>query len=54
MTKESLLEAINRLKVKRAEAHGNDTEQERINKKLDLLYNKWYLMLEQEAKKEVA
>lgn len=54
MTKESLLEAINRLRAKRATAHGNDAEQERINQKLDLLYNKWYLMLEQEAKKEVA
>lgn len=54
MTRESLLEAINRLKVKRAEAHGDYAEQERLNKKLDLLYSKWYLLNEQEARKEVA
>lgn len=38
MTYESLMEGIKKLIRKRAEAHGNDKEQARINAKLDKLY----------------
>ena len=54
MTREALLYKIGQLKSKRADAHGNDAEQERINAMLSKLYDLWYLMNEQEAKKEVA
>ena len=47
MTLEAISHAIGRLIIKRAEAHGNDAEQARINAKLDKLYEKKYLMLEQ-------
>ena len=47
MTIEALREAIARLITKRAEAHGNEAEQDRINAKLDKLYNLKYLALEQ-------
>ena len=42
MTEESLKEAIKNLIIKRREAHGNDEEQETINKKLDKLYDLKY------------
>ena len=38
MTIEALKQAIARLIIARAEAHGNKAEQERINAKLDKLY----------------
>lgn len=47
MTYEALIEAIKRLIIKRAEAHGNFEEQDRINKKLDKLYDLKYIMLQQ-------
>lgn len=47
MTFEALQNAIARLIVARREAHGNKAEQERINAKLDKLYEKKYTMLEQ-------
>ena len=47
MTFEALEEAIKRLIIKRKELHGNDAEQDRINAKLDKLYNLKYIMLEQ-------
>ena len=54
MTKEVLLYKIDQLKLKRANAHNNPMEQERINSMLNKLYDLWYLMNEQEARKEVA
>ena len=50
MTFEALQQAIARLIIARAEAHGNEAEQARINAKLDKLYNLKYTMLEQFAK----
>ena len=50
MTFEVLQNAIARLIIARAEAHGNEAEQARINAKLDKLYNLKYTMLEQAAK----
>lgn len=50
MTFETLQEAIKRLIVKRAAAHGNETEQERINAKLTKLYDLKWIMLGQMAK----
>lgn len=47
MTIEAVKEAIAKLITKRAEAHGNESEQSRINAKLDKLYNLKYLALEQ-------
>lgn len=54
MTRQSLMEAIKRLIVKRANAHGNYAEQERINTRLTQLYDLKYLMDQQEASREVA
>lgn len=50
MTFEALKEAIRRLIIARAEAHGNEAEQARINAKLEKLYNLKYTMLEQASK----
>ena len=50
MTLEALQRAIARLIVARREAHGNQAEQARINAKLDKLYEKKYIMLEQTAR----
>ena len=50
MTFEALQQAIANLIIARAEAHGNEAEQARINAKLDKLYNLKYTMLEQAAK----
>ena len=50
MTLEALKNAIAKLIIARAEAHGNEAEQARINAKLDKLYNLKYTMLEQSAK----
>ena len=50
MTLEALKNAIAKLIIARAEAHGNEAEQARINAKLDKLYNLKYTMLEQAAK----
>lgn len=47
MTFEALKEAIARLIIARAEAHGNEAEQARLNAKLEKLYNLKYTMLEQ-------
>ena len=47
MTYEALVNAIARLIIKRAEAHGNEEEQARINAKLDKLYTLKYTMLAQ-------
>ena len=47
MTFEALKEAIRRLIIARAEAHGNEAEQARITAKLEKLYNLKYTMLEQ-------
>lgn len=49
MTKQSLLYAIQRLIVKRAEAHDDPKEQERINARLTQLYDFKFLMDQQEA-----
>lgn len=49
MTLEALTEAIKRLIVKRAEAHGNTQEQERINTKLTKLYDLKAIMLKQQV-----
>lgn len=49
MTKQSLLYAIQRLIVKRAEAHDDPKEQERINARLTQLYDFKWLMDQQEA-----
>lgn len=50
MTLEALKNAIARLIIARAEAHGNKAEQARINTKLDKLYNLKYTLLEQASK----
>ena len=50
MTLEALKNAIAKLIIARAEAHGDEAEQARINAKLDKLYNLKYTMLEQAAK----
>lgn len=47
MTFEALQEAIKRLIILRAEAHGNEQEQKRINIKLDKLYDLKFIMLQQ-------
>lgn len=47
MTIEALKQAIARLIIARAEAHGNKPEQERINAKLDKLYELKRIVLEQ-------
>ena len=47
MTIEALRQAIARLIIARAEAHGNKPEQERINAKLDKLYELKRIVLEQ-------
>lgn len=47
MTIEALKEAIAKLIKKRAEAHGNEAEQSRINAKLNKLYDIKYLALAQ-------
>lgn len=47
MTYQALIEAIKRLIIQRAEAHGNDKEQARINAKLDKLYALKQTILEQ-------
>lgn len=52
MTIGAINEAIKRLIIKRQEAHGNDEEQSRINKKLDKLYDIKYIALQQEANKQ--
>lgn len=52
MTLKALQEAIRRLIIARAEAHGNEAEQARINTKLDKLYNLKYTLLEQESQKK--
>ena len=51
MTIDAINEAIKRLIIKRREAQGNQAEQERINEKLNKLYNIKFLALQQEAKK---
>lgn len=48
MTLEALKLAIQRLIIKRREAHGNDAEQARINAKLTKLYDLKYTMLMQQ------
>ena len=48
MTYEALKEAIARLIIKRAKAHGNKQEQARINAKLTKLYDLQYLMIQQQ------
>ena len=45
MTIEALKQAIARLIIARAEAHGNKAEQARINAKLDKLYEIKYIVL---------
>ena len=52
MTLEALQNAIANLLVARREAHGNQAEQDRINAKLDKLYNLKYTLLEQESQKK--
>ena len=52
MTLKALQEAIRRLIIARAEAHGNEAEQARINTKLDKLYNLKYTLLEQESQQK--
>lgn len=52
LTLEAINEAIKRLIIKRREAHGNEEEQSRINKKLDKLYDIKYIALGQETKKQ--
>lgn len=52
MTIGAINEAIKRLIIKRREAHGNEEEQDRINKKLNKLYDIKYIALEQEAQKQ--
>lgn len=51
MTIEALEEAVKRLIIKRKEAHGNEEEQQRINAKLDKLYDIKHIALVQEAEK---
>lgn len=48
MTYDSLMYAINRLKQKRMNAHGDYAEQDRINAKLTQLYELRALMIEQD------
>ena len=50
MTLEALQNAIAKLIITRREAHGNQAEQDRINKKLTKLYDLKYTMLEQQSK----
>ena len=50
MTLKALQEAIRRLIIARAEATGDEAEQNRLNAKLEKLYNLKYTMLEQAAK----
>lgn len=50
MTLEALQQAIARLIIARREAHGDQAEQDRINKKLTKLYDLKYTMLEQQSK----
>lgn len=52
MTLEALQNAIANLIIARREAHGNQAEQDRINAKLDKLYNLKYTLLEQESQKK--
>ena len=47
MTLKALQEAIANLIISRRAAHGNAAEQERINKKLDKLYELKYTLLSQ-------
>ena len=47
MTLKALQEAIANLIIARRAAHGNAAEQERINKKLDKLYELKYTLLSQ-------
>ena len=47
MTLPALQEAIKRLTIQRAEAHGDEQEQKRINIKLDKLYDLKFIMLQQ-------
>ena len=49
MTFETLQEAIKRLIEKRAEAHGDKAEQERLNAKLTKLYDLKATMLSQQT-----
>lgn len=51
MTIDAVNEAIKRLLIKRREAHGNQEEQQRINAKLDKLYDIKHIALVQEAEK---
>ena len=51
MTFEALQNAIARLIIARAEAHGNEAEQARINAKLDKLYALKYTLLGQESQR---
>lgn len=51
MTLEALQNAIAKLIIARREAHGNESEQDRINTKLDKLYDLKYTMLEQMSKR---
>ena len=48
MTLEAIMEAIKNLIIKRANAHGNRAEQERINVKLTKLYELKRIYKEQE------
>ena len=52
MTIGAVNEAIKRLIIKRREAHGNEEDQNRINKKLDKLYDIKFLAIQQETKKQ--
>lgn len=51
MTIDAVNEAIKRLVIKRKEAHGNQEEQQRINAKLDKLYDIKHIALVQESEK---
>lgn len=51
MTIDAVNEAIKRLVIKRRKAHGNQEEQQRINAKLDKLYDIKHIALVQEAEK---
>ena len=50
MTLEVLNETIKSLIIKRQEAHGDRERQDKYNKMLTKLYEKKYLMLEQEQR----
>lgn len=52
MTLEAIRAAIGRLILARAAAHGNKEEQNRINAKLDKLYNLKYILLSQIKKQK--